>query len=70
VSSILDTDFDYFNLMDYAVQRLEKLLAWADCPVSFIAESQHEVLGWWRFSIKKGQLHRLSTYYTSMNTRI
>jgi len=54
--SILDIDFDYFNLMDNPVQRLEQLLVWADCPVSFVAESHHEVLRWWRSCIKKGRL--------------
>jgi hypothetical protein len=54
--SILDIDFDYFNLVENPVQRLEQLLSWADCPVSFIAENHHEVLSWWRKCIKKGQL--------------
>ncbi len=57
MSSILDIDFDYFNLMDNPVQRLAQLLEWADCPVSFVTESHHEVLRWWRSSIKKGHLH-------------
>jgi len=61
MSSILDIDFDYFNLMDNPVQHLEQLLAWADCPVSFVAESHHEVLRWWRSCIKKGRL-RLPQY--------
>jgi hypothetical protein len=56
MSSILDIDFDYFNLVDNPVQRLEQLLAWADCPISFIAENHHEVLRWWRSCLKKGHL--------------
>ena len=56
MSSILDIDFDYFNLVDNPVQRLEQLLAWADCPVSFITENHHEVLSWWRSCLIKGHL--------------
>ena len=56
MSSILDIDFDYFNLVDNPVQSLEKLLSWADCPVSFVAENHHEVLRWWRSCLKKGHL--------------
>jgi len=56
MSSILDIDFDYFNLMDNPVQSLEQLLVWADRPVSFVAENHHEVLLWWRHCLKKGRL--------------
>ena len=56
MSSILDIDLDYFNLIDNPVQRLVELLAWADCPVSFVVENHHESLRWWKNYVKKGSL--------------
>ena len=56
MSSILDIDLDYFNLMDNPAQRLAQLLAWADCPVSFVVEKHHEALRRWRSCVKKGSL--------------
>jgi hypothetical protein len=56
MSSILDIDLDYFNLVDNPVQRLEQLVDWADCPVSFVVENHHEALHRWRSCVKKGSL--------------
>ena len=57
MSSILDIDLDYFNLTENPVQRLAQLLAWADCPVSFVIENHHESLRRWKNYIKRGRLH-------------
>jgi hypothetical protein len=56
MSSILDIDLDYFNLMDNPVQRFEQLLAWANCPVSFVVEHHHEAFREWIRRVNKGSL--------------
>ena len=56
MSSILDIDLDYFNLIDNPVQRFAQLLAWADCPLLFVVENHHEALRLWRNYVKKGIL--------------
>jgi hypothetical protein len=56
MSSILDIDLDYFNLMDNPVRRFEELLEWADCNVSFVVEKHYKVLPQWRSYIKKGRI--------------
>lgn len=56
MSSILDIDLDYFNLMDNPVQRLSQLMHWADCPVSFVVENHHRALGRWIDYVGKGIL--------------
>ena len=38
VTSILDLDFDYFNLVQYPAERLRSLLSWADHPVALVVE--------------------------------
>ena len=58
MSSILDIDLDYFNLVDSPVQRLAQLLDWAECPVSFVVENHHKALRRWRNSVKKGNLRK------------
>lgn len=56
MSSILDIDLDYFNLIENPIHRLEQLLTWADCPVSFVVENHHESLRRWKNYIKRGRL--------------
>ena len=56
MSSILDIDLDYFNLLDNPVHRFTQLMAWADCPVSFVVENHHEALRRWIGIVKKGSL--------------
>ena len=56
MSSILDIDLDYFNLTENPVQRLAKLLSWAECPVSFLVDNHHESLRRWKTYVKKGRL--------------
>ena len=54
--SILDIDLDYFNLMDDPVQRLRRLLAWAERPADIFVERHHQVLRRWKARIKKGTM--------------
>ena len=56
MSSILDIDLDYFNLMDDPVQRLSQLLAWAACPVRFVVENHHQAYRRWMDCIENGRL--------------
>ena len=53
--SILDIDLDYFNLITNPHRRLEKLLAWADCPVTVVVENHNEVIKKWKFKVTKAQ---------------
>lgn len=53
MSSILDIDLDYFNLVDNPAQRLSQLLTWAARPVSFVVESHHHAFRRWTRSIEK-----------------
>ncbi len=56
MSSILDIDLDYFNLMETPVQRLAALLEWAGRPVSVVVENHHEALRCWKRCIGNGQI--------------
>lgn len=56
MSSILDIDLDYFNLIEQPVQRLNKLLKWANCPVAFIIENHHKAFARWKDRIRRGSL--------------
>ena len=53
MSSLLDIDLDYFNLMDKPAERLERLLKWADCPISFIIRSHHVALRRWKACLQE-----------------
>ena len=53
MSSLLDIDLDYFNEVDDPTQRLERLLEWADCPVSFIIRSHHVALRRWKACLQE-----------------
>ena len=55
MSSILDIDLDYFNLIDKPAQKLSRLLEWANCPILFVIENHHESLRLWKDYFKKEQ---------------
>lgn len=54
--SILDIDLDYFNLMADPSSALQELLAWAQCPVSFVVERHNQALAGWRRGVRAGRL--------------
>ena len=56
MSSILDIDLDYFNLIRDPLSRLYALLEWAQCPVAFIIEKHHQGLRLWKDRVKSGRL--------------
>ena len=56
MSSILDIDLDYFNLMENPGRRLSQLLEWAACPVSFVVERHHRAFRQWNRSVAQGTL--------------
>ncbi len=56
MSSILDIDLDFFNLIDNPAKRLTQLLAWAGRPVSFVVENHHEALCRWKSCVRKRRL--------------
>ena len=56
MSSILDIDLDYFNLIENPEQRLFDLLDWGDCPIDFVVEKHHKAYSRWKDRIKKGTL--------------
>ena len=56
MSSILDIDLDYFNIVEQPAERLSQILAWADCPVSFVVENHHESLRRWKSYVRNGKL--------------
>ena len=56
MSSILDIDLDYFNLVENPIQRLVGLLTWADCLVAFVVENHDQVFVRWKDRVKSGML--------------
>ncbi len=58
MSSILDIDLDYFNLVEKPFWRLEKLLKWAEVPVAFIVEEHHKAFVRWKERVRNGTLTR------------
>ncbi len=56
MSSILDIDLDYFNLIENPEQRLLELLDWGDCPIAFVVEKHHKAYSRWKDRVKKGTL--------------
>ncbi len=56
MSSILDIDLDYFNLMESAIERLRDLLAWAGLPVSIVVGKHHHAFRKWRALVRRGDL--------------
>jgi hypothetical protein len=56
MSSILDIDLDYFNLIPDPVAQLENLLSWAGRPVDMMVEKHHHVLRRWTGRVRRGTL--------------
>jgi hypothetical protein len=56
MSSILDIDLDYFNLIPDPVAQLENLLSWAGRPVDIVVEKHHHVLRRWTGRVRRGTL--------------
>lgn len=56
MSSILDIDLDYFNLVGTPVQRLRELLAWAGRRTLIVFEKHHHALREWRRLIIRGDI--------------
>ena len=56
MSSILDIDLDYFSLMENPEGRLQELLEWGACPVTFIVENHHKAYSRWKNLVEKGKL--------------
>ena len=56
MSSILDIDFDYFNLIENPEQRLQELLNWGNRRIAFIVEKHHKSYSRWKDRIKRGTL--------------
>lgn len=60
MSSILDIDLDYFNLIRDPEQRLLDLMNWGNRPIAFIVEKHHKVLPRWQDRVKRGTLSQPS----------
>lgn len=56
MSSILDIDLDYFNLVRDPLQRLRHLLEWGECPVAFVVERHHHVFRRWKDEVRRGAM--------------
>lgn len=56
MSSILDIDLDYFNLIENPEQRLHELLDWGDCSIAFVVEKHHKAYSRWKDRVKRGTL--------------
>ena len=54
MSSILDIDLDYFNLIENPEQRLHDLLDWRDRPIAFVVEKHHNAYSRWQDRVKRG----------------
>ncbi len=53
MSSILDIDLDYFNLIENPEKQLEELLDWSDRSIAFIVEKHHKAYSRWKDRVKK-----------------
>jgi hypothetical protein len=56
MSSILDIDLDYFNLLEDPLGRFEELLAWANRPVALIVKKHDEAFARWKGRMRRGSL--------------
>jgi len=54
MSSILDIDLDYFNLVNAPMHRLKELLRWGKQPIAFAVERHHDALRRWRGMVERG----------------
>ena len=60
MSSILDIDLDYFNLIENPEERLHELLEWGNCPIAFVVEKHHKAYSLWKDRVKRGKLSQPS----------
>ncbi|MBW7866519.1 MAG: UPF0489 family protein [Candidatus Hydrogenedentes bacterium] len=60
MSSILDIDLDYFNLMANPVQKLEELLLWAGRPVDLVVQRHNQAVIRWNRLANRGVLQKPS----------
>jgi hypothetical protein len=56
MTSILDIDMDYFNLLDDPLDRLNELLDWAKRPVDKVVDHHHKSLEYWKQALSKRSL--------------
>ena len=56
MSSILDIDLDFFDLVENPEQKLHELLAWGDRPIAFVVEKHHKAYSRWKDRVKRGTL--------------
>ncbi|HCE46688.1 MAG TPA: hypothetical protein DET40_24335 [Lentisphaeria bacterium] len=56
VTSILDIDLDYFNLVSDPVQELSEMLAWANRPVDILADKHADAMRRWVELVASGKL--------------
>jgi len=56
MSSILDIDLDYFNLIENPEQRLKELLDWGNRRIAFVVEKHHKTYSRWKDRVKRGTL--------------
>lgn len=56
MSSILDIDLDYFNLINNPEQELSKLLTWGDCQIAFVVDKHHKAYARWKDKVNSETL--------------
>jgi hypothetical protein len=56
VTSILDIDLDYFNLVSNPILALSEMLAWANRPVDVLAENHADAMRRWVKLVASGKL--------------
>ena len=56
MSSILDIDLDYFNLIENPEKRLRELLDWGNRRIVFIVEKHHKAFSRWKDRVKSETL--------------
>jgi hypothetical protein len=56
VTSILDIDLDYFNLVSDPIRALSEMLAWANRPVDVLADNHADAMRRWVKLVASGRL--------------
>jgi len=56
VTSILDIDLDYFNLVSDPIQALSEILAWANRPVDVLVDNHADAMRRWLKLVASGRL--------------
>ena len=56
MSSILDIDLDYFNLIENPEQQFYELLNLGSCSIAFVVEKHHKTFSRWKGRVKRGTL--------------